>query len=81
MVGFKYRIIFAFKFADKPFITALFFKSLLDETVRRYSRVDLVLGDWGFCQGIIVIWWQGRVARFYPKGIFVCNKKTTGHNE
>ena len=47
----------------------LYFESLLTETARRYSRVDLVAGDSGFlsrCNCDLVAG-VGTVPRFYPK--------------
>ena len=70
MVGLKYKLVSAFKFADKPSAhEAPYFEFLLNETVKRYRRVDLVAGDSGFlsrvnCDLVVGV---GGVPRFYPK--------------
>ncbi|MDR2700202.1 MAG: hypothetical protein LBC12_05270 [Nitrososphaerota archaeon] len=70
MVGLKYKLISSFKYAAKPTAhESLYFESLLTETARRYSRVDLVAGDSGFlsrCNCDLVAG-VGAVLRFYPK--------------
>ena len=78
MVGLKYKLVSAFKFADKPTAhDSLYFESLLADTARRYSRVDLVSGDSGFlsrvnCDLVVGV---GGVPRFYPKkNSLLCSK-------
>ncbi len=68
--AFEYKLVSPFKFADKPSAhVSLYFKSLLTETVRRYSRVDLVAGDCGFLSrfNCDLMAGVGVVLRFYPK--------------
>ncbi len=70
MVGLKYRLVSAFKFADESICHDLpYFVFLLNETVKRYSRVDLVCGDSGFLSGANcdLVVGVGGVSRFYPK--------------
>jgi len=77
MVGLRYKLISAFKFADKPSAhDSLYFEFLLNETVRRYQRVGLVCGDSGFlsrynCDLVASV---GGVPRFYPKNSLLCSK-------
>jgi transposase len=70
MTGFKYKLISAFKYADKPTDhESPYFEFLLAQTARRYGRVDLVVGDSAYlsrynCDLVARV---GAVARFYPK--------------
>ena len=70
MVGLKYKLFSAFRFAascvdnESPY-----FESLLEQTARRYVGVDLVAGDGAYllrrdCDLVAVV---GGVACFYPK--------------
>ncbi|MDR0372102.1 MAG: hypothetical protein LBI79_00845 [Nitrososphaerota archaeon] len=70
MVGLKYKLISAFKYARKSTDhDSPYFESLLAETVARYSRVDLVCGDSGFLSrgNCDLVAGVGGVPRFYPK--------------
>jgi transposase len=78
IVGLKYKLISAFKFADKPTDhESPYFESLLTETAKRYKQIDLVSGDSAFlsrrnCSLVASI---GAVSRFYPKkGCSLCQK-------
>jgi hypothetical protein len=70
MVGLRYKLISSFKYAAKPTAhESLYFKSLLLDTARRYSRVDLVSGDSAFLSRVNcdLVAGVGAAARFYPK--------------
>ena len=70
MVGLKYKIISAFKYACKPTDhESPYFESLLAQTARRYRRVGLVAGDSAFLSRVNcdLVANVGGVPRFYPK--------------
>jgi transposase len=70
MTGLKYKLISSFKYAGNPTDhESPYFESLLSETAKRYSRVDLVCGDCAFLsrRNCDLVAGVGGVARFYPK--------------
>jgi transposase len=70
MVGLKYKLFAAFKYADSPVDNeSPYFEELLAKTAKRYARVGLVAGDAAYlsrhnCNLVAAL---GGVARFYPK--------------
>ena len=78
MVGFKYKLYSAFKYANTPVDNELpYFGELLEKTAKRYVRVGLVAGDGAYllrhnCDLVVAL---GGVAWFYPKkGTMLCQK-------
>jgi transposase len=70
MTGLKYKLISAFKYADKPVDhESPYFGFLLAQTVRRYGRVGLVTGDSAFLSrfNCDLVTKAGATPRFYPK--------------
>ncbi|MDR2203173.1 MAG: transposase [Nitrososphaerota archaeon] len=81
MVGLKYKLVSAFRFADKPTAhESPYFESLLIETARRYGRVDLVCGDSAYLSRVNcdLVAGVGGVSRFYPKKGCLLRSKGSG---
>lgn len=70
MVGLKYKLISAFKFANSPADNeSPYFGPLLEETAARYKRIDLIPADSAYTSryNCNLAKSVGAVPRFYPK--------------